>query len=248
MYFARPTPIVDPVLAELEQQRIFMMQLQQQQPSQLLREWQQQQLLLQQQQQQFVGSGSVWPSMPVGRIPFMPYSSYYGQPQQQQQQQPMTYPFSPMLDGHIAPWTSTKGIVPWSFAIDQPTTSFPMWIPRAEVHETDKQVIVKIELPGVKREQVFCEVTPECVRIVGEKSKPGQGQQQPGQQPGQQPAMEGIPVYADVPCGRFVRIIPLPSRCDVDKCTGRFVDGVLVVQVGKAVGGAKDMCKALVIQ
>jgi HSP20 family protein len=52
-------------------------------------------------------------------------------------------------------------------------TDFPAppkaWIPRADVRETDKEYILDIALPGVKKEDVKVEVKDDVLTVTGEK-------------------------------------------------------------------------------
>ncbi len=43
------------------------------------------------------------------------------------------------------------------------------WMPRADIRETDKEYILEVTLPGVRREDVKVEVKDDVLTITGEK-------------------------------------------------------------------------------
>jgi HSP20 family protein len=92
--------------------------------------------------------------------------------------------------------------------------------PRLDVSETDEEVTISAELPGLEPEDINITVDRNCLNISGEKraEKEDQGQH-----------------YCRVErsYGSFQRSIPLPDELDEDKIDATYKRGVLKVTVPK---------------
>jgi HSP20 family protein len=98
-----------------------------------------------------------------------------------------------------------------------PATAFQ---PRIDVHETDTEVKVSAELPGLDEKDIELTVSDEALTISGEKKdeKEDRGRN-----------------YYRRECvyGSFQRQIPLPGPIDADKVEAVFKKGVLTVTLPK---------------
>ncbi len=101
---------------------------------------------------------------------------------------------------------------PWGSATD------------VEVRETDDELVVTAEVPGLDREDLELTITPGALIIRGEKREEKQDQ--------------GKDFYmTEARYGRFVRTVPLPTGLDVDRASARVRHGVLTVKFPKAAAG-----------
>src|SRR5437867_3596112 len=88
--------------------------------------------------------------------------------------------------------------------------------PTAEVHETNDDVIVEVELPGLDREDVELTATPAGLLIRGERQ-------------GEKEAKRKDVDVTERFYGSFVRTVPLPPGLDLDRAEARMKRGVLTV-------------------
>jgi HSP20 family protein len=95
------------------------------------------------------------------------------------------------------------------------------WIPALDVEETDSNVIVRTELPGMKKDDIKVSGTKDSLCISGERRFDGE---------------EKKKSYSRVEraYGKFQRCLALPSDVDWDKCKAVYRDGVLELTLPKA--------------
>ena len=92
------------------------------------------------------------------------------------------------------------------------------WAPRVEVSERDGRMVVRADLPGLRKEDVRVEVTDDAITIEGERR--------------QEREVEGSGVYrSEVTYGSFYRAIPLPEGANADAAEARFANGVLEITI-----------------
>jgi HSP20 family protein len=99
--------------------------------------------------------------------------------------------------------------------------AFPQWaLLAAEAWETAHAVVVRLELPGLKREDIDVSIDRGTLRIRGEKRFAGK--------------TEGRTYHLmERAFGRFERTITLPHNIDTTKAELAYQDGVLTVIVPK---------------
>jgi len=95
------------------------------------------------------------------------------------------------------------------------------FIPPAEIHETEDQIQLKIELPGLEAKDLDVQVTAESVAIRGERRSETKVEE------------KGM-VRSEFRYGQFQRVIPLPTRIQNDKVTAEFANGILALTLPKA--------------
>ncbi|MFN3947337.1 MAG: Hsp20/alpha crystallin family protein [Aquificaceae bacterium] len=98
--------------------------------------------------------------------------------------------------------------------------------PAVDVYETDQELVVKADLPGVKKENVEVSIRDNNLCIRGEKKEEKE---------------EKTETYHRVErvYGKFERVIPLPADVKVEEAKAEFKDGVLEIRIPKA-EGAKE--------
>lgn len=92
------------------------------------------------------------------------------------------------------------------------------FMPAVEVAEKKNTLFVKVDLPGMKKDDVKVEVLPEGITIAGERKEEKEEKK------------EGY-FRTERLYGSFERFVPLPDGALVDKAAATFKDGVLEVTV-----------------
>src|SRR5712691_7870722 len=90
------------------------------------------------------------------------------------------------------------------------------WAPQVEIFERDGELVVRADLPGLKKENVNVELTDEGLTIEGERCSEHEEND------------EGY-YRSEFSYGSFRRRIPLPEGANADNATAKFHDGVLEV-------------------
>lgn len=101
--------------------------------------------------------------------------------------------------------------------------------PEIDVRETDKEIEISVELPGVDQKDVEVTVEDDMLTIRGEKRS-------------ERNEERGNYRYAERSFGSFQRALRLPLRIDPAKVKARFDKGVLEVRLpkdGEAVRGRR---------
>jgi len=103
--------------------------------------------------------------------------------------------------------------------------------PLVDVHESEDAYLVKVDLPGVKADDVSVEVNENVLSISGSRVSEETGQAQ----------------LVERPYGSFVRTLTLPQGVDSDSIEAGYQEGVLELRIPKpaeqkpkkiAIGGA----------
>lgn len=90
-----------------------------------------------------------------------------------------------------------------------------------DVFETEKEIVVKGALPGIKPEDVEITVTENTLTIKGETKA--------------EEKVEKENYYRrEMRWGAFARVVPLPAGAYADKAEAEFKDGVLTVTLPRA--------------
>jgi HSP20 family protein len=92
------------------------------------------------------------------------------------------------------------------------------WLPKIEVFETDRRLVTRVDLPGMKKEDVSVEVTDGHLTLSGERRREFDETREH--------------LYrSEREYGSFYRTIPLPEGVALDDIKATFADGVLEVSV-----------------
>ncbi len=99
--------------------------------------------------------------------------------------------------------------------------SFSGWSPAVDVQETDKEYLIKADLPDVKKEDVKVELLDGTLTIEGER---------------QQEKEEKGKTFHKIEreYGKFLRRFAMPSEVDATKVQADFKNGVLNVHLPKS--------------
>lgn len=109
-------------------------------------------------------------------------------------------------------------------------TEWPSWpemgswfegkAPKVDVIDRDDEVVVRAEVPGVKKEDLDISVTDNSVTINGSTSH-------------EEKEEKGDYFRSEISRGSFSRVVSLPSDVDSDKAKAVFSDGILELSMPK---------------
>ena len=94
------------------------------------------------------------------------------------------------------------------------------WTPAVDIHEEDKQFVVRADLPGV---------TPKDIEITAEKGVLSLR----GSRNFEQKTDDGLYSRVERVSGKFVRSFTLTENVETDKINAKFKDGVLELTIPK---------------
>lgn len=92
--------------------------------------------------------------------------------------------------------------------------------PRVEVIDQDTEMLVRAELPGIRREDLHVEMTEGMLTIHGEKRR-------------EEKIDERNVLRSEIIHGTFSRTLSLPSGLDAEHVKAEFENGVLTVHLPK---------------
>jgi len=90
------------------------------------------------------------------------------------------------------------------------------WMPNVEVFQRGNELVIRAELPGLKKEDVKIDVTDAAITIQGERRR-------------EEEEDHGGIYRSERSYGSFRRIIPLPEGAITDQAKAGFRDGVLEI-------------------
>jgi HSP20 family protein len=133
----------------------------------------------------------------------------------------------------LMPWRRTGGLLePFRlemeelfekfFAPEEGINGARAWAPRVDVEETDKEILVKADLPGVDPKDVEVTMAEGALILRGEKKEVKEEKKK---------SYHRIERFV----GTFYRTIPLPAGADAEKITATSAKGVITVTIPKKV-------------
>ena len=111
--------------------------------------------------------------------------------------------------------------------LEQFTSSLPIsegglaFIPSAEIDETESEIHLKLEVPGLKADDLDIEVMDEAVSIKGERKSESKTE-------------ENGNFRSEFHYGKFERVIPMPSAIVKDQVVADYKDGLLSLTIPKS--------------
>lgn len=94
-----------------------------------------------------------------------------------------------------------------------------------DVFEDDERVVVRVEVPGMEKEQIGVEVIDDALIVRGEKQF-------------ERETTQGRYRVLQCAYGSFRRVVPLPTRVLPDQARASYRNGVLRVELPKAAPGS----------
>ena len=135
-----------------------------------------------------------------------------------------------------------KELIPrkWRQEIEQPLTSFQremnrlvdsffggefpwgdgQWRPRMDVAETESDIVVKAEVPGLDKDDISLSLQGDILTIRGEKKD-------------ERKEEKGSYRLLERRYGSFQRTVTLPTGVDPEKIEAKFRNGVLTIKMSK---------------
>jgi len=98
---------------------------------------------------------------------------------------------------------------------------FSGWTPALDVHDEKDKLVVNVELPGFKKEDINLSLHEGVLAVSGERKQETQRK-------------EGETFRSERHFGRFQRSVTLPVGVDAGKVTASYKDGVLSIDLPKA--------------
>lgn len=97
-----------------------------------------------------------------------------------------------------------------------------VWMPAVEVSDSDDEIVLTAEMPGLTREDVQIEVENDVLRIHGEKKEVTERDEE-----------DGEVRVSERRYGAFSRSFALPASVDAGDVTAEMKNGVLTVRLPK---------------
>lgn len=107
------------------------------------------------------------------------------------------------------------------------------FIPSAEMDETEKEIHLKLEVPGMQVDDLDIEVMDDSVSIKGERKS-------------ETKTKENGKFRSEFHYGKFERVIPIPSNIAKDQVVADYKDGVLSLTIPKTEEAVKESVKVSV--
>jgi HSP20 family protein len=94
------------------------------------------------------------------------------------------------------------------------------WTPPMDIYETPDDIIILAEVAGVKKEDLDIEINSKAVKICGKRLDI--------------PGIDNVTYrLAEIQCGRFERILFMPSPINTEKVNASYTDGLLKIHLAK---------------
>ena len=96
-----------------------------------------------------------------------------------------------------------------------------IFVPSAEIDETDTEFHLKLEVPGMSADDLDIEVSDNAVSVTGERKSETQSEEDGTRR-------------SEFYYGKFERHVPLPSHIERDKVVAEYKDGILKLTLPKS--------------
>ena len=106
----------------------------------------------------------------------------------------------------------------WPSLAARPESEAAAWFPETDVFEKDNRLVTKIDLPGMKKEDVKVEVSDGRLAISGERKSEAEEKKEHFYR-------------CERNYGSFYRAVPLPEGVKLEDVKATFSDGVLEVSI-----------------
>ncbi|HTO10322.1 MAG TPA: Hsp20/alpha crystallin family protein [Candidatus Binatia bacterium] len=108
--------------------------------------------------------------------------------------------------------------------LGRPVGSAPVtraWLPAVDMHETNDDLVLTVEVPGVREKDVTVSITGDLLSIKGERRWDDQTTDQQY-------------LHTERVYGQFERLVQLPMAVQAEKVKATYRDGVLQITLPKA--------------
>ncbi len=104
---------------------------------------------------------------------------------------------------------------------------FP-WVPEMEVFERDNRLTVRLDVPGLKKEEISVKVIENGLTIEGERKHETEEKKNNW-------------YTSERAYGRFFRLVPLPEGVKAAEVKATFKNGVLEIAIPRAAGAVEPL-------
>ncbi len=104
------------------------------------------------------------------------------------------------------------------------------FMPSAEIEETDNEIHLKLEIPGLEAKDLEVQVAEDSVAISGERKSETKTED------------KGVK-RSEFRYGKFERVIPLPAQIKNDKAKAEYKNGILTLNLLKSEEHKKKIVK-----
>ena len=144
------------------------------------------------------------------------------QPQSMARHEPHRNPFDMFadeIDRLLDDFGFSRGLMsrPWSSRARR-QGALEMWTPQIELSQQNNELVVRADLPGLKKEDVNIDITDDAITVSGERRQEKESE-------------SGGMYRSERSYGNFYRTIPLPKGAISDQAKATFKDGVLEIRV-----------------
>jgi len=119
-------------------------------------------------------------------------------------------------------------------AADSSEAGAPEWSPSSDISETDKEYVIRIDLPAVKKEDVKVTLDQGVIAISGERKQLSEDKGE---------KFHRVESFY----GNFERSFSLPDNIDADAVSCDSKDGILTVHIPK-IASKKQIPKQIAVQ
>lgn len=95
-----------------------------------------------------------------------------------------------------------------------------LWAPALDIEETPDEVIVKAELPGMKKEEIKVQIQGGMLALSGERKSESERK-------------DKTVHLVEQSYGRFQRVVELPAEVDGNRAKATYESGVLTIRLPK---------------
>lgn len=95
-----------------------------------------------------------------------------------------------------------------------------VWTPRLDMAETEKEFIVRMDLPGIPKEDIMVNVEDHQLTVSGERKEEKKEEKENY-------------LRVERSYGRFFRSVPLPKNADAGKVKAEFKNGEIKILIPK---------------
>lgn len=120
--------------------------------------------------------------------------------------------------------------------LEQFTSNLPVngnglaFMPSAEIDETDREIHLRLEVPGMQVNDLDIEVMDDAILVKGERKSESKTE-------------EKDTFHSEFHYGKFERMIPMPSHIVKDQVAADYKDGVLSLTIPKSEEKDKESVK-----
>ena len=112
-----------------------------------------------------------------------------------------------------------------AFPFEPMSEGLAEWAPRLDLAETDKEFVIRCEVPGIHKENLDINLSGSMLRITGHRDAA-------------QETKDEMYLYREREVGRFIRTLKLPTAVDEGNIEAAYQDGILTIHVPKAATAA----------